>query len=66
METQAIIFVALGVVAGWSGATVYIYNRVVNKYIQQIATMRKEGYIYSVPAEPRPDVDEPWMDIAEL
>jgi hypothetical protein len=32
---------------------------------QTIATMRKEGYIATYPAEPRPDRDEPWLDIAE-
>ena len=62
METYTLIAgIMFGIGVGIITTTVWQ----VNPLIQQIATMRKEGYISVTRAEPRPDAFEPWLDIPE-
>lgn len=51
----------LGVIIG----AVIVWRAEVRPLMARIATMRQEGYISTVPAEPRPDQDDFWQDIPE-
>jgi len=62
MEILAVI---AGLALGALVATQADYYFKVRPLMQEIATMRREGYIGTIPVPERPPTNEPWLDIAE-